>query len=109
MKVDFSQVFTDLNGNPVKAADGQNLTLGTIACGVLDVGAGEPYEERCRRAKLAILITKYIQKDGLVDLKSDEVALIKKLIQIWTNSNLVAFQSEEMLEGKPAKEKSGEE
>jgi len=97
MKVDFSQVFMDINGNPMKAMGGQNLTLGSIACGVLDIGAGESYEERLHRAKLAIKIA---QKHEPIDLKSDEVALIKKLIQTWANSNLVVLQSEEMLEGK---------
>jgi hypothetical protein len=79
MKIDFSAVIKDLDGDPVKDGD-EDATLGRIACtALLATYADErelPAEQKVKRFRLAEIAA----KGGEREVKVEDVALIKQLI-----------------------------
>ena len=79
MKIDFSAVIKDLDGDAVKDGE-KDATLGRVACAALLASYSEeqnlPAEDKVRRFRLAEIAA----KGGEQDVKVEEVALIKTLI-----------------------------
>lgn len=83
MKIDFSKPILDLAGMPVKqteAADSPDATLATVATGALMATFPDERElsgtDKAARFHLAMKLT----NGGDVDLKVEDVALLKNLI-----------------------------
>lgn len=97
MKIQLNQVFKDKNGKPVK--DGEaDLTLENVAYTALilvsEQEANLPRTDRLLRGRLAQRIA---ASTGEVDLKSEEVTLIKECIGK-SYGPWVVVQAEDMLE-----------
>ncbi len=79
MKIDFSAVIKDLDGDAVKDGE-KDATLGRVACAALLASYADeqnlPAEEKVKRFRLAEIAA----KAGQQEVKIDDVALIKKLI-----------------------------
>lgn len=81
MKINFDTVILDLKGNPVPAGeDNKPTTLGDISCIALQASFPDEQslegKEKFNRFKLAVKLS----NGGEIDLSSEDVALIKKLI-----------------------------
>jgi len=108
MKVDFSMVLTDLLGKPVlwgRSSD-DHATLKHISVNALtDTLPSEVSgraqvsgEEKFKKFKLA---SKISDADGPVDLKSEEISLLKKLIgELY--APVIVGRAWDMLEGNDA-------
>lgn len=97
MKVDFSQSFLGLDGNPI-IENGKNITLGDIAANILLADDQEEKlsgKDKALRGNLAMAI--YAAKEPM-DLPIEDVALIKDQIGKLATPLIVA-QSWKMLEG----------
>jgi len=79
MKIDFSAVIKDLDGDAVKDGD-KDATLGRVACTALLASYADeqdlPAEDKMKRLRLAEIAA----KGGSQEIKVDDVALMKKLI-----------------------------
>jgi hypothetical protein len=79
MKVDFSALIKDLDGDPVKDGE-KDATLGRVACTALMASYADEQnlvaEEKVKRFRLAEIAA----KGGEQELKVEDVALIKQLI-----------------------------
>jgi hypothetical protein len=79
MKIDFSAIIKDLDGDAVKDGE-RDATLGRVACtALLATYADEQNlvaEDKVKRFRLAEIAS----KGGEQEIKVDDVALIKKLI-----------------------------
>jgi hypothetical protein len=79
MKIDFSAVIKDLDGDPVKDGE-KDATLGRVACTALLAGYADEQslsgEEKVKRFRLAEIAA----KGGEQELKVEDVALLKTLI-----------------------------
>jgi len=79
MKIDFSAVIKDLDGDAVKDGE-KDATLGGVACSALLASyadeQGLPAEDKVRRFRLA----ETAAKGGEQEIKVEDVALIKQLI-----------------------------
>jgi len=79
MKIDFSSVIKDLDGDAVKDGE-KDATLGRVACAALLASYADeqnlPTEDKVKRFRLAEVTS----KGGEQEIKIDDVALIKKLI-----------------------------
>jgi hypothetical protein len=79
MKIDFSSVIKDLDGDAVKDGE-KDTTLGRVACAALLASYADeqnlPAEDKVKRFRLAEVTS----KGGEQEIKIDDVALIKKLI-----------------------------
>jgi hypothetical protein len=99
MKVDFSQQIKGLDGVALKGEDGKELTLATVCTNAVLANfqdeANLSGEEKVKRYDLALAI--YSSTEPL-DLKSEDVALIKKLVAKMFGA-LVVGQAFRMLEG----------
>ena len=80
MKIDFSKELIGYDGEPLKEGD-KIITLAMVCCNALGNPAPDeaqlPGEEKARRFDLAVAV--YASK-GPLDLKVEQVALIKSLI-----------------------------
>lgn len=109
MKVDFSQILKELDGSNIEETKrdengknvktGELVTLSKIAVNALQNPDEKVTDgnEKMRRNKLSKRI---YDAESLIDLKVEEVALIKELINKAYASPLVVGQTWEMLEGK---------
>ena len=76
MKCNFNTILVDAKGNPV-VQDGEPLTSKTIICPILfSAGEGYTQEEKYK----AYRIMRKIEDTDEVELTSEEVTLIKKII-----------------------------
>ena len=79
MKIDFSAVIKDLDGDPVKDGE-KDATLGRVACTALLASYADEQnlaaEDKVRRFRLAEIAA----KGGEREVKVEDVALIKTLI-----------------------------
>src|SRR5262245_40116210 len=79
MKIDFSAVIKDLDGEAVKDGE-KDATLGRVACTALLASFADernlPAEDKVRRFRLAEIAA----KGGAREMKVEDVALMKKLI-----------------------------
>lgn len=79
MKIDFSAVIKDLDGDAVKDGE-RDATLGRVACAALLATYADEQnlaaEDKVKRFRLAEIAS----KGGEQEIKVDDVALIKKLI-----------------------------
>jgi hypothetical protein len=79
MKIDFSAVIKDLDGDPVKDGE-KDATLGRVACTALLASYADEQnlaaEDKVRRFRLAEIAA----KGGEREVKVEDVALIKQLI-----------------------------
>lgn len=82
MRCNLKQVLTDRKGKPIKNEDGEDTTLELIAYSALinmtQQEAGLSREERLKRGRLAQRICS--SEDGFIELKSEEITLIKSCI-----------------------------
>ena len=124
MKVNVDQVFTELDGTPVKDgvdfmkeyarlyqyATGMGLDVAKfpVVEQVVDLklknvavrAVGAPAKEISEEEKIKRLnLSRKIFKGGDVDLTTDECALIKKCIHIMYESPLIYAEAHEMIEG----------
>jgi hypothetical protein len=97
MKVDFSQTLKNHKGQPLK--DGaEDATLATIAYTALStLVAAEQNLARDERLRRGRLLQKIVAAEGAIDLKAEEVALIKQCIG-GLYGPWVVVQTEDMLE-----------
>ncbi len=81
MKIDFSAVLTDLDDKPLReSADDEALTLGAAAVrALMNIYPGEENLSGTKKADRFVLASK-IHKQTVVEIRSDEAALIKELI-----------------------------
>jgi hypothetical protein len=79
MKIDFSAVIKDLDGDAVKGGE-KDATFGRVACSALLASYADeqnlPAEDKVKRFRLAEVAS----KGGEQEMKVDDVALIKTLI-----------------------------
>src|SRR6516164_2901594 len=79
MKIDFSAVIKDLDGDAVKDGE-KDATLGRVACTALLVSYADEQnlaaEDKVKRFRLAEIAA----NGGAQEMKVEDVALIKKLI-----------------------------
>jgi hypothetical protein len=79
MKIDFSSVIKDLDGEAVKDGD-KDATLGRVACTALLASYADeqnlPAEDKVKRFRLAEIAA----KGGAQEMGIEGVALVKKLI-----------------------------
>ena len=79
MKIDFSAVIKDLDGDAVKDGE-KDATLGRVACTALLASYGDeqhlPAEDKIKRFRLAEVAA----RGGEQEVKIDDVALVKTLI-----------------------------
>ena len=79
MKIDFSAVIKDLDGDAVKDGE-KEATLGRVACAALLASYADeqnlPAEDKVKRFRLAEIAA----KGGEREVKVEDVALIKQLI-----------------------------
>lgn len=81
MNIDFSKPILSLTGEPVRISETDILTLKSVATGALlsahPDDAGLPGEEKARRFNLALSIER---ATASIDIKVEDVAIIKKLV-----------------------------
>ena len=99
MKIDFTQVLKDFDGTPIKGPDG-DITLGFICIDALlatlpDEQKSPNADDYIRRYEFA----KAIRKDGEMDLKAEDIVLLKSRI-LKTRPVLVYGITSDMLEKK---------
>ena len=79
MKIDFSAVIKDLDGDPVKDGE-KDATLGRVACSALLASYADEQglraEDKVKRFRLAEVAA----KGGEQEMKVEDVALLKSLI-----------------------------
>lgn len=95
MKIDFSQVMTDFEGQPVLQGDRQ-LTLGHVAATALNATGDPraPAEDALERGMLAFKV--YGQ--GEIEISPEEVTRIRKVLPVaW--APMIVAQAHEMLGG----------
>lgn len=99
MKVNVNQAFTELDGTVIK--DGEHdFTLKEASVRALNTPVPSEKlseEEKMKRFNLA----RKIYKGGVVDLTTDECALIKNRIHVIFDSPLIYTEAYEMIEGAP--------
>lgn len=99
MKINLKAVITDNRRKPIKDAGGEDLTLEIIAYSALSSLAASEMnlgrDERLKRGRLAQKIV--AAEDGKVDLKAEEITLLKQCIGSSYGPWVVA-QTEDMLE-----------
>jgi len=101
---DFSRALKGLDGKPIKA-QGKDVTLGSVSADALlapeqqanprEPAPKIPGTEKVKRYELA----KKVYKGGKVDVKAEDIALLKKVIAA-NYSALVVGQAWAMLEKK---------
>jgi len=95
MKVDFSQVINGIDGRPLKNQSGTDLALRDMVCEVLSANEqGLMVEEKLKRATLALAV--YAAETPL-DLKIEDVALMKRLVEQYC-SPMVVYRAKDMWE-----------
>lgn len=97
MKVDFSQAFVDLDGNPI-VDGGKPVTLGMMAAQALlaaDPNTPESGEDKARAYDVATRL----YRGGEVDITVEDAALIKKKVGQHMTA-IVVGQAYRMLEQK---------
>lgn len=99
MKINLKQVLLDNRRKPLKDAGGEDLTLELIAYSALSNLAASEFslgrDERLKRGRLAQKIV--AAEDGKIDLKAEEITLLKQCIGNSYGPWVVA-QTEDMLE-----------
>jgi hypothetical protein len=102
MLIDVTTVFTDFDGNPMKDAGQQDLTLAAVAISALMATypdeQGLSGDEKVKRYDLAMRIHR--RSAVTVDVAIDDIALIKRLIDK-AYTPLVVGQAREFLDPKP--------
>ena len=105
MRINLKQVLTDRKGSPIKNQDGEDTTLEMIAYSALinmtpqEANLGR--DDRLKRGRLAQRIC-IIAQDGILDLKAEEITLIKQCIGASYGPWVVAL-TEDMFEHESPK------
>lgn len=106
MKVKLNQQMQEIDGRPVQVTGRPPMTLKDVIVNSLlavarnpQTGQPETESEKIKFEKYE-LIRKIRDKKIEVDLKAEDVALIKKLISKHQHSPLIVGEAHEMLEGK---------
>ena len=91
MKIDFNQLITDLDGQPIKE-NGKDITLGMMACNAIMFPVQPPEsitgDETVKRMGMALRI-KAGQKDNLlIEMDAEDVVLVNSQIVKMTNQGL---------------------
>jgi hypothetical protein len=97
VKIDFTRTINDLDGRPFKIENDELLTLGRVVISALHQGEKLTGDEKYKRHDLMVRIHSQVEP---VELKVDEVVLLKQVVG---ESNFTAWVSGEawdMLEGK---------
>lgn len=98
MLIELRQILTDRKGKPMQYEE-EDATLGLIAYAALST-ISEGNVDRAERLKRGRLAQRIEIAEGVIDLKSEEIALIKECIgKIFPP--LVVAMTEDMLEGQP--------
>lgn len=101
MKINFKQPILDIDDKPIK--EGLWMTLDKCVLNVLDwqLKGDEtiPGERKGKMGFIALQIRYAMKGDGVVDLESEEISLIKSRIGL-AAPNLVIFRCNLLLEGK---------
>ena len=99
--IDFSSVLADLEGEPMTALDGKELTLGVCACqSLLATFEGERPDatEFYARFKLSRKIKKAMKKDGFLKINVTKMKMVdERISKAW--GPLVYGQCHELIEG----------
>lgn len=105
MQIDFRQVIKGLDGKPVLDETQKPVTLG-VACEMAlmrnaPAGPGEPELTGDKKVHYMTL-AQDIHVKGKVDVISDDIVLLKKLVGMFPfPTNLIAFRAHELLEPRP--------
>jgi len=106
MKLKINQVLQEMDGSPIQVSGKPPMTLKDVITGSLlsiarnpQTGQPEQESEKDKFDKYE-LVRKIRDKKIEVDLKAEEVALIKKLIGKHQVSPLIVGEAFEMIEGK---------
>lgn len=103
MKVKMDQRILNEEDQPIKVKDKPDLTLRDVCVNsLLSTQQEDKEKEKFERYEVFQKIKK-LDKDGMVDLKSDEIVIIKKAIGLF-QPPLLLGQAFDMLEGKGTKE-----
>ena len=106
MKLKINQVLQEMDGSPIQVSGKPPMTLKDVITGSLlsiarNPQTGQPeYESEKDKFDKYELVRKIRDKKIEVDLKAEEVALIKKLIGKHQVSPLIVGEAFEMIEGK---------
>lgn len=104
MKIKFNQFILDEQDEPIKVPGKPNLTLRDVCINSLLSNQQEDKEkEKFERYEVFQKIKK-ADKEGMVDLSTEEIVIIKKAIGIF-QPPLLLGQAFNMLENKSSKEK----
>lgn len=103
--VDFTQVLQDLEGEPIKADEGRELTLERVAVSAMLQPVKD--DDGDKKYKKYGLIKKIHGSKEPVNLKAEEVSTIKRAIGESGFTALIVGQAWDLLEGEPKKTEKG--
>lgn len=106
MKVNLAYKFKTLDGKVIKDPEGKEFTLSVVVQNALLGMYNDEKIDGNEKAKRYMLSVKVYEAKDVIDLKSEDIALIKELIGK-TGAPLVVGQAYEVLEGKNQKVEEG--
>lgn len=97
MKIDFTRTINDLDGKMFKIENDQPLTLGRVVISSLHQGEKLTGDEKYKRHDMMVRIHSQVEP---VELKVDEVALLKRVVGESNFTPWVCGEAWDMLEGE---------
>lgn len=98
MKIDTRAQIYEFDGKPAKTKSGHQLTLGRIMAMAFNL-SGQGVPDDLKPAERGLLAMQCFRAEGELDLTTEEIAAVKKLIALMYPPITVA-QAHALLEGK---------